>query len=147
MFDIIMVWKAKEQIIRQRGRLIDQIMLTLVDPDVGISCQHLLAPGQTDVGCPYRHYNKDSLETALRSAYSSQGLTSTELPEVMSLVKNGHYHVACTRVFEVTHAAYGIKVGEGVGGFESVTHPNQYAARSIELKKTTLKKDHEMNVD
>lgn len=67
--------------------------------------------------------------------YSSQGLTVSDLPEIVSTVKSGHYHVACTRVFEITHAAQGVKKGEGVGGGESVTHPNQYAARSRELEK------------
>jgi DNA primase large subunit len=60
------------------------------------------------------------------------GLTSTDLHEIMVIVKAGHYHVACTRVFEMTHS---IKKGEGVGGGESITHPNQYAARSMELQK------------
>jgi DNA primase large subunit len=54
------------------------------------------------------------------------------------MVKTGHYHVACTRVFEITHTALGVKKGEGVGGGESVTHPNQYAARSMELEKLKL---------
>jgi DNA primase large subunit len=58
-----------------------------------------------------------------------------DLPEIMNAVKSGHFHVACTRVFEVTHAKEGVKKGEGVGGGESVTHPNQYAARSRELEK------------
>lgn len=53
----------------------------------------------------------------------------------MRTVKEGHYHVACTRVFEITHAGRGVKKGEGIGSGESVTHPNQYAARSIELEK------------
>lgn len=53
----------------------------------------------------------------------------------MRNVKDGHFHVACTRVFEVTHASRAVKKGEGIGGGESVTHPNQYAARSIELEK------------
>ena len=67
--------------------------------------------------------------------YSEQGLTSGDLPEIMSTVKAGHYHVACTRVFEITHNARGVKKGDGVGGGESVTHPNQYAARSRELER------------
>ena len=50
----------------------------------------------------------------------------------MNHVKTSHYHVACTRVFELTH---GVKKGEGIGGGECVTHPNQYAARSRELEK------------
>lgn len=53
----------------------------------------------------------------------------------MATVKAGHYHVACTRVFEMTHATCGVTKGEGVGEGESVTHPNQYAARSMELAK------------
>lgn len=50
----------------------------------------------------------------------------------MAPVKTKHYHVACTRVFELTH---GISKGDGIGGGESVTHPNQYAAKSMELRK------------
>ena len=70
--------------------------------------------------------------------YGAQGLTSKDLPEIMTTVKAGHYHVACTRVFEITHASAGVKKGEGVGGGESVTHPNQYAARSRELERAQL---------
>jgi DNA primase large subunit len=53
----------------------------------------------------------------------------------MDHVKNTHYHLACTRVFEVTK---GIKKGEGlgVGGEgENVTHPNKYADASRALEK------------
>lgn len=50
-------------------------------------------------------------------------------------MKEGHYHVACTRVFEITHASAGVKKGDGIGEGESVTHPNQYAAKSIEIEK------------
>lgn len=99
------------------------------------SCQQLLSPGPLDHGCPYRHYSPENLQTALLSAYSSMGLTSADLPEIMATVKAGHFHVACTRVFEMTHSIFGVKKGEGVGGGESVTHPNQYAAKSMELHK------------
>ena len=67
--------------------------------------------------------------------YSGQGLTVADLPEIVDTVKRGHYHVACTRVFEITHSSLGVKKGEGVGDGESVTHPNQYAARSRELER------------
>ncbi|EMD38413.1 hypothetical protein CERSUDRAFT_153258 [Gelatoporia subvermispora B] len=103
------------------------------------SCTQILTadqPGSSDShGCPYRHFSPDNLQTALLSMYSSQGLTAADLPEIMSTVKAGHYHVACTRVFEITHATRGVKKGEGVGDGESVTHPNQYAARSRELER------------
>ncbi|EKM55552.1 uncharacterized protein PHACADRAFT_173695 [Phanerochaete carnosa HHB-10118-sp] len=112
------------------------------------SCQQILLsdqPGPQDShGCPYRHFSLDNLQTALLSMYSSQGLTVSDLPEVVSTVKSGHYHVACTRVFEITHTAQGLKKGEGVDDGESVTHPNQYASRSRELEK---KVKEEMDVD
>lgn len=75
------------------------------------------------------------------SAYSSQGLSDAHLPEIISTVKAGHYHVACTRVFEITHATQGVKKNDGVGEGESVTHPNQYAAQSRELEKKLLKEE------
>ncbi|KAG8217804.1 DNA primase, large subunit [Butyriboletus roseoflavus] len=102
------------------------------------SCQQILTadkPGVGDChGCPYRHFSPENLQPALLATYSSQGLTTNDLHEVMRTVKEGHYHVACTRVFEITHASRGVKKGEGVGGGDSVIHPNQYAARSIELE-------------
>lgn len=73
--------------------------------------------------------------------YSGQGLTVKDLPEIVATVKAGHYHVACTRVFEITHAAQGVKKNEGVGEGESVTHPNQYAARSRELERKLMKEE------
>lgn len=70
----------------------------------------------------------------LLSSYSGQGLTLDDLPEIMTQVKKRAYHVACTRVFEITHSRH-VRKGEGLGDGESVTHPNQYAKRSIELEK------------
>ena len=106
------------------------------------SCVQILtgeAPGTGEAhGCPYRHFSEDNLTSALLSTYSSQGLTTSHFPEIMEAVKSKHYHVACTRVFEITHAKDGVKKGEGVGAGESVTHPNQYAARSRELEKARL---------
>lgn len=67
--------------------------------------------------------------------YSQQGLRSADLTEVMGNVKATHFHVACTGVFELTHSSCGVTKGEGVGSGESVTHPNQYTSRSIELYK------------
>ncbi|KAI0709357.1 DNA primase large subunit [Earliella scabrosa] len=103
------------------------------------SCQQILMsdePGPGDShGCPYRHFSADNLQSALLTMYGEHGLTSADMPEIMNMVKAKHYHVACTRVFEITHARQGVKKGEGVGGGESVTHPNQYAARSRELTK------------
>jgi|ERR1700722_14626478 len=93
-------------------------------------------PGTSDShGCPFTHFSPDNLETALLTSYSSQGLRAEYLPEIMNAVKGGHFNVACTRVFEITN---GVKKGEGLGGGESVAHPNHYAARSRELAKAKL---------
>lgn len=59
----------------------------------------------------------------------------------MKLVEGKHYHVACTRVFEATHQ---LKRGEGLGGGESVNHPNGYVKRSRELEKERMQR---MDVD
>lgn len=75
--------------------------------------------------------------------YSGQGLTSAHLPEIMQTVKSGHYHVACTRVFEITHSKQ-VSKGEGVGAGESVTHPNQYVSKSRELEAKTQVKDEDV---
>ncbi|CAA7271771.1 unnamed protein product [Cyclocybe aegerita] len=97
------------------------------------SCLQILTGGPSEYGCPYRTFSPENLQAALLSSYSQQGLRSVDLPEIMAAVKSSHFHVACTRVFEITHSA-DVRKGDGVGG-ESVTHPNQYAARSIELEK------------
>lgn len=100
------------------------------------SCLQIISPSSgSDCGCPYRTFTPENLESALLSAYAPYGLKASDLPEIMTTVKANHYHVACTRVFEITHGSFGIKKGEGIGGGESVTHPNQYAARSRELGK------------
>jgi DNA primase large subunit len=105
------------------------------------SCQQILTqdqPGTNDNhGCPYRHFSPGNLESALLAWYSPQDLTESDLGEVMKIVKEGHYHVACTRVFEITHAAQGVKKGDGVSG-DCVTHPNQYVSKSRELEKAQV---------
>jgi DNA primase large subunit len=60
--------------------------------------------------------------------------------DVMDSVKNGHYHVACTRVFEATHGlkkgdGLGSSGGAGAGAGESVTHPNKYVDVSREIER------------
>ena len=110
-------------------------------------CQRIITqnqPGPQEChGCPYRHFSEDRLQTALLSSYGTQGLSGADLPEIMSAVKQGHYHVACTKVFEVTH---GVPHGQGLDG-ESVTHPNQYAAKSREMEKTKLEASGAIKVE
>jgi DNA primase large subunit len=101
------------------------------------SCQQILTqnqPGTQDShGCPFRHFSPENLTTFLTSTYPELDRSSPEMREIMDSVKASHYHVACTRVFEVTHK---LKKGEGLGkDGESVSHPNKYADRSREMER------------
>jgi len=69
--------------------------------------------------------------------YSSQGLTEADLPEIMHTVRAQAYHVACTRVFEITHTTQNVRKGDGIGSGETVTHPNQYMAASRVLERAS----------
>lgn len=98
------------------------------------SCARIITqdtPGPQDThGCPFRHYSPQNLSAALSSRYS---LTSSQNSEILSNVKAGHYHVACTRLFEITH---NVKKGSGLdGNGESVSHPNRYFERSWKLEQ------------
>lgn len=101
------------------------------------SCQQILTtnqPGTQDShGCPFRHFSPDTLSSFLISTYPQWfDRSGPELREVMDQVKGSHYHLACTRVFEVTH---GVTKGEGLGNGEGVTHPNKYTDHSRALEK------------
>ncbi|EPY50669.1 DNA primase large subunit Spp2 [Schizosaccharomyces cryophilus OY26] len=93
----------------------------------GYSCQQILTgpqlgPGDAH-GCPYRTYSLDNLVTAL----STMGIApdSSGCREVVDAVKGRHYHIACTRVFELTHPQKGTLE-------ESIHHPLQYYQLSTE---------------
>ncbi|KAN0061169.1 DNA primase subunit pri2 [Thecaphora frezii] len=99
------------------------------------SCARILTqdqPGPQDShGCPLRHFSPANLATAMATNY---GLASGEQAEVLAAVKAGHYHVGCTRLFEMTHRQYGVQKGAGLDGQgESVAHPNRYFERSWRL--------------
>ncbi|KAI8854683.1 eukaryotic and archaeal DNA primase, large subunit-domain-containing protein [Chytridium lagenaria] len=65
------------------------------------SCQRIImsnAPGPGDHhGCPFRHASQD----VLRAMAVKAGVPETSAPEIARLAKEGHYQVACTRMFEV----------------------------------------------
>ncbi|GAA6043985.1 hypothetical protein JCM8097_003424 [Rhodosporidiobolus ruineniae] len=87
-------------------------------------------PGQCH-GCPFRHHAEPALVALLQTTLGP-ALTSADTKEILAATKNGHYHVACTRVFEVQHArgrlpgGGGVEKGDGLGGGDSVDHPNRY---------------------
>ncbi|EEB07539.1 DNA primase large subunit Spp2 [Schizosaccharomyces japonicus yFS275] len=85
------------------------------------SCQQILTgpqPGPGDAhGCPYRTFSVENLTQAI----SSLGITpdSADGREILDAVRNRHYHIACTRVLELSHPAVGTLS-------ETINHPNQY---------------------
>ncbi|PWZ03616.1 DNA primase, large subunit [Testicularia cyperi] len=101
------------------------------------SCARILTqdqPGPQDShGCPFRHFSTTNLSAAMVQHY---GLNTAEQSEILASVKQGHYHVACTRIFEITHAKRGIRKGQGLDGRgETVTHPNRYFESSWKLSQ------------
>ncbi|ORX33982.1 eukaryotic and archaeal DNA primase, large subunit-domain-containing protein [Kockovaella imperatae] len=104
------------------------------------SCQAILTinqPGTQDShGCPFRHFSPDNLVIFLLSTYPQLDRSSPEMRDILDSVKTSHYHVACTRVFEVTH---GLKKGQGLGpDGETVTHPNKFVDRSREMERDRM---------
>ncbi|GAA5890816.1 hypothetical protein JCM5296_003430 [Sporobolomyces johnsonii] len=90
-------------------------------------------------GCPFRHHSEAALTSLLHLTIPS--LASPDLKEILAATKNGHYHVACTRVFELQHAKVGVAKGDGLGGGDSVDHPNRYFDRSRQVVKEARAKE------
>lgn len=92
------------------------------------SCQQILTgppPGAGQChGCPYKHFGKDALITSL----SKLGVTDTKvIKEINDSIASKHFHVACTKVFEVTNPNVELK--------ESISHPNMYFSKSLGIKE------------
>ncbi|TPX50746.1 hypothetical protein SeMB42_g01232 [Synchytrium endobioticum] len=82
-------------------------------------------PGSGDNhGCPYRHFSPDLLKSQLVAA----GVPDTNVDEILTLSRNQHYTIACTRVFELTKPK-AVKAENDTNQkevMETITHPNMY---------------------
>jgi len=90
------------------------------------SCMKIItsAPATGDYhGCPFRHFDSDQLTGTLRK----NGVSSGNIAELMELVKNHHYQVACKRYFAFTH--------NNTEGDRAGTHPNSYFSESMQYYK------------
>ncbi|KAJ1561966.1 hypothetical protein HK096_002657, partial [Nowakowskiella sp. JEL0078] len=104
------------------------------------SCMKVISsnPGSGEHhGCPYKHFSSESL----RAMVSLMGVPESNASEVLKIARDGHYQLACTRVFELTRSkiAPGVKGGgendqknENVGNdlVETIQHPNHYFVMS-----------------
>ncbi|KAM0790747.1 hypothetical protein ACM66B_004599 [Microbotryomycetes sp. NB124-2] len=100
------------------------------------SCQQIITgpvPGAGQAhGCPFRHWSEANLQASLQSTYK---VSSADTKTILASVKQGHYHVACTKLFEIQHAQYGVRNGDGLGNGDSVDHPNKYFDHSRLVQK------------
>eukprot|EP01137_Pigoraptor_chileana_P008783 Opistho-2@56107 len=84
------------------------------------SCMRIImgtAPATGDHhGCPFKHHDQD----VLRNLMQTRGVSATGINEVLQLIKEGHFQLACTRYYEAAN-----KMEAGGAGFV-VNHPNQY---------------------
>ncbi|RPA95167.1 DNA primase, large subunit [Choiromyces venosus 120613-1] len=104
-----------------------------------LSCQQILTerrPAANQVhGCPYREVAIDNLVIGL----AAMGVSDRDvIRHVREDVEAKKYHVACTRVFEYSHAKELKREKEAAGGMarftENIIHPNEYFTRSFGLK-------------
>ncbi|GAA6010672.1 hypothetical protein JCM10207_007798 [Rhodosporidiobolus poonsookiae] len=105
-------------------------------------------PGQCH-GCPFRHHSEPALTSLLHSTLGSS-MTNADLKEILQATKDTHYHVACTKVFELQHAklpgGHGVPKGDGIGEGNSVDHPNRYfdaSRKAIKEARDKVKKEEE----
>ncbi|XP_002739991.1 DNA primase large subunit-like [Saccoglossus kowalevskii] len=72
-------------------------------------------------GCPFRHSDAG----LLRQRLASYGVSKDGVNEVMGLVSNSHYQLACAKYFDLTHNVEASTIG--------INHPNQYFDESQKI--------------
>lgn len=78
-------------------------------------------------GCPYKHMDKSSLLLRLRNL----NLTQKGIQDILDLATGGHYQVACTRCFELTHKVDTLN--------QAINHPNEYFEESRKVLANEVK--------
>lgn len=95
------------------------------------TCHRIIsnAPGPGDNhGCPYRHSSIDSLAMQLSNySFNGNNLNQMQINDVLTLVQNGHYQLACTKAFEFSR-----KIDVPMEPFIS---PVQFYEKSVERLK------------
>ncbi|KAI9483560.1 MAG: eukaryotic and archaeal DNA primase, large subunit-domain-containing protein [Benjaminiella poitrasii] len=106
------------------------------------SCMKIITSNPPSVGehhgCPFRHFSSGNLEARLRK----DGINGNHVQEILELVREKHYQLACTRHFEVTYPDNKEKI-------DIIEHPNQYyelSKRLVEDQGSTIVEDS-MEVD
>ncbi|KAK6200963.1 eukaryotic and archaeal DNA primase, large subunit-domain-containing protein [Scheffersomyces amazonensis] len=96
-------------------------------------------PGKGEFhGCPYRDLSVDNLITNLNEL----GIEDQhQINEIIDDVGKRDYTIACTRVFEITHAKQLNQQQQKVAEGMHINHPNLYFDRSRQLERSLEKKE------
>lgn len=89
-------------------------------------------------GCPFKHFGEDRLRALLShlrlpgARLGEKAITnSAYIDEIMNLVKDHHYQIACTRLFEITRKIAANSPG-GLVLESAILHPHQFFEWSIQ---------------
>ncbi|GIY50609.1 DNA primase large subunit [Caerostris darwini] len=98
------------------------------------SCMKIITsntPGAGEFhGCPFKHSDQSNLKQRLQGL----NINSSATDNILDLSSRGHYQIACTRFFEVTHNETSVDQG--------ISHPNQYFEESQKILTGVVKKDN-----
>lgn len=84
-------------------------------------------PGpQESHGCPFRSCNSEKLTDLILQ----RGVDAAGTANIVQKAKDGHYQVACTKLFELSR-----RKGDESIVAESIEHPNSYFDLSIAANK------------
>lgn len=112
------------------------------------SCMKIISatpgPGESH-GCPFRHYSQDNLVGMLQRLR----VKDQDVQEIAKRSKEGHYQLACTRLFEVTRRGQaGADGAENVLPdsvlMENIEHPNQYFDLSLNGGSRNIKSESDI---
>ncbi len=83
------------------------------------------------VGCPFRHWDESHLSSKISAEFKRRGVdnATAQTSDILRLVKDQHYQIACQRYFTATHKG---AAPDAVGN-----HPNTYfdASRKWYIKQ------------
>lgn len=95
------------------------------------SCSKIITGNQPSTGdhhgCPFKHFDAATSLTSLLSSYAGPTglkLSEAQVSELLDLVRNKHYQVACTLLFEYTR-------GVPKSSVETVSWPNKFYETSL----------------
>jgi len=91
-------------------------------------------------GCPYKHYDADSLGSMLQRLNIGD---EKERREILALKKSQQYQLACTKHFEVMHPKASVMEDIDLGNVGN--HPNAWFRASVQYHDRTMSRTHQVS--